>query len=191
MSHITYYDQTPLNKARSDKFSLRFNIPLALMDRNKRFQRNNSTFDLTTFQFSVYGTVVPKIQVPAIDAKYSGSNIYVSSHAKPSYEPVTIKFTIDNMFNNYWVIFSWLDLLRNQDTDIYSGTLTNSDKGLGQYSTDFEIVGKDEFNKDVIKWIYKTAFPTDLGEISYNYRTPNELETEMTFVFRSLETILL
>jgi len=191
MSHITYYDQTPLNKARSDKFSLRFNIPLALIDKNKRFQRNNSTFDLTTFQFSVFGTVVPKIQVPAIDAKYSGSNIYVSSHAKPSYEPVTVKFTIDNMFNNYWVIFSWLDLLRNQDTDIYSGKLTNSDKGLGQYSTDFEIVGKDEFNKDVIKWVYKTAFPTDLGEISYNYRTPNELETEMTFVFRTLETILL
>jgi hypothetical protein len=191
MSHITYYDQASLNKARSDKFSLRFNIPLDLIERNKRFQRNNNTFDITAFQFSVFGTVVPKIQVPAIDAKYSGSNIYVSSHAKPSYEPVTVKFTVDNMFNNYWVIFSWLDLLRDQDTDVYKGELRPNDKGLGHYSTDFEIVGKDEFNKDIIKWVYKSAFPTDLGEITYNYRSPDEIESEMTFVFRSLETILL
>jgi hypothetical protein len=84
-----------------------------------------------------------------------------------------------------------LDLLRNERSGIYEGELTERDHGLGQYSTDFIITGKDEFHNDVIQWIYKSAFPTSLGEISYSNRDAGEIETTFEFVFRRIETILL
>jgi hypothetical protein len=186
-----HYDQSFLNKSRKDKFTLTLTLPNALRPFNKKFQRTNSNLDLNTLQFAVYGTVVPKNTVPAEEVRYAGSTVYVSSHNKPTYEPLSINFTIDNQFNNYWVIHKWLDLLRNERSGIYEGELTEKDHGLGQYSTDFIITGKDEFHNDAIQWIYKSAFPTALGEISYSHRDSGEIETTFEFVFRRIETILL
>lgn len=187
----TYYDQSSLNKSRSDKFTLFLNLPEALRNYNKQFQRNNSTVDLNTIQFSIYGIVVPKNNIPAEDVRYAGGNIYVSSHNKPSYEPVSVKFTIDNQFNNYWVIHKWLDLLRNEKSGIFEYPEKEYDRGVGQYTTDLSIVARDEFNKEVIQWIYKSAFPISLGEIDYDHRKPDEIETSFEFVFRKIETNLL
>jgi hypothetical protein len=164
-----HYDQSFLNKSRKDKFTLTLTLPDALKPFNKKFQRDNTNIDLNTLQFAVYGTVVPKNTIPSEEVRYAGSTVYVSSHNKPSYEPLSINFTIDNQFNNYWVIHKWLDFLRNEKSGIYQGELTERDHGLGQYSTDFVITGKDEFHNDVIQWIYKSAFPTSLGEISYSH----------------------
>ena len=186
-----YYDQSSLNKSRKDKFTLVMSLPEALIPFNKKFQRNNADVDLNTIQFSIYGTVVPKNSIPAEDVRYAGGNIFVSSHSKPSYDPVSVNFTIDNEFKNYWVIHKWLDLMRNEKSGIYEHPETINDKGLGQYSTDFYIIGRDEFNKEVIQWVYKSAFPISLGQIDYNYRESEEIETNFEFVFRRMETILL
>ena len=186
-----HYDQSFLNKSRKDKFTLTLTLPEALRPLNKKFQRNNTNLDLNTLQFSIYGIVVPKNNIPSEEVRYSGSTVYVSSHNKPSYEPLSVNFTIDNQFSNYWVIHKWLDLLRNEKSGIYEGELTEKDKGLGQYTTDFTITAKDEFHNDVIQWKYKSAFPISLGEINYNYRDASEIETTFEFVFRRIETILL
>ena len=186
-----HYDQSFLNKSRKYKFTLTLTIPDALKQVNKKFQRNNTNLDLNTLQFAVYGTVVPKNSIPSEEVRYAGSTVYVSSHNKPSYEPISINFTIDNQFNNYWVIHKWLDLLRNEKSGIYEGELTEKDKGLGQYTTDFIITAKDEFHNDVIQWIYKSAFPISLGEITYSHRDSGEIETTFEFAFRRIETILL
>jgi hypothetical protein len=122
-----HYDQSFLNKSRKDKFTLTLTLPDALKPFNKKFQRTNSNIDLNTLQFSVYGTVVPKNAIPAEEVRYSGSTVYVSSHNKPTYEPLSINFTIDNQFNNYWVIHKWLDLMRNEKSGIYEGELTEKD----------------------------------------------------------------
>ena len=152
-----YYDQASLNKAKKDKFTLILSLPEALIPFNKKFTRNNSNIDLNTLQFSIYGTVVPKKSIPAEDVRYAGGNIFVSSHSKPSYEPISVNFTIDNQFNNYWVIYKWLDLLRNEKSGVYENPETAFDKGLGQYTSDFYIIGRDDFNKEVIQWVYKSC----------------------------------
>jgi len=189
---MNYYNQSILNKSRKDKFSLTISLPKELIPHNKRVDRSNSNLSLDTLQFSVYGIIVPKNSIPQEDARYSGGNVYVSSHSKPSYDPVSVNFTIDNEFNNYWVIHKWLDLLRNERTGIYDGVLDyNKDMGLGKYSSDFIITAKDEFHNDIIKWTYKSSFPVGLGEISYNHRDAAEIETTLEFVFRRVETNLL
>jgi hypothetical protein len=189
---MNHYDQSILNKSRKDKFSLTIVLPKELIPHNKRLDRSNSNLSLDTLQFSIYGVVVPKNNIPQEDVRYSGGNIYVSSHSKPSYEPVSINFTIDNEFNNYWVIHKWLDLLRNEKTGIYDGSLVyDKNMGLANYTSDFIITAKDEFHNDIIKWTYKSAFPVGLGDISYSYRDSGEIETTLEFVFRRIETNLL
>ncbi len=186
-----HFDQSLLNKSRKDKFTLTVVLPKALLPYNRKQNRVNSNVDLDTLQFSIYGTVVPKNIIPSEEIRYAGSTVYVSSHNKPSYDPVSINFTIDNLFNNYWVIHKWLDLMRNEKSGIYEEELTEKDHGLGQYSTDFIITGRDEYHNDVIQWIYKSAFPTTLGEINYNHRDAGEIESSFEFVFRRIETKLL
>jgi len=187
----TYYEQSIFNKAKNDKFVLTISLPEELIKYNKKDGTNNSFIDLSKLQFSIYGTIIPSRNIPAQDVKYSGGNVYVSSHARPSFEPVSVNFAIDNRFNNYWVIHKWLELLRGEMSGHYGGEIHEYDHGLGKYSTDFVITAKDDYNTDIIEWVYKSAFPTTLGEINYNYRDSDEIDCSFTFVFRGLETNLL
>jgi hypothetical protein len=186
-----YFDQSGLNKSRKDKFSLIIPIPQVLRDLDKRLQKGNNVVDMNTLELSIYGTIVPKNVIPAEDVRYAGGNVYVSSHNKPSYDPITVNFTIDNQFQNYWVIHKWLNQLRSEKNGYYEYPEQAKNIGIGQYSSDFIIIARDEFNKEVIKWIYKSAFPISLGEITYNHRDAEEIETSFEFVFRGMETILL
>ena len=117
---VTAYDQALLNKSRLDKFIMVFDVPKLLRPLERKFERNNQSIQLDTLQFSIYGTVVPQIQVPAVPVNYSGGALHISSQVHPAYSPVTVNFTIDNQFNNYWVIYTWLNALREASTGLYA-----------------------------------------------------------------------
>lgn len=191
------YNQAILNKSRSDKFTLVVGVPNILKDFNKKGVRNNKNVDLEKIQYSIYGTIAPRIQVPAIEARYSGSTVNVSSHSHPAYAPITVKFAIDNMFYNYWFIYSWLNALRDEREGVVGVMAEKFKAGAGQvysledYATTFTVYGKDEFNKNVIKWDYLHAFPTQLSEIDYNYQTANEIQSSFEFVFHEVNVTLL
>lgn len=189
------YQQSMLNKSRVDKFVLVINLPTPIREINKRGVRNNININLDTLQFSVYGTIVPRIQVPPIEARYMGSSVHLSSHSRPAYAPITINFTIDNYFNNYWVIFSWLNLLRDQKEGasgiVDSKNVLDKKFGIDDYATTFTVYGKDEFNKNVIRWDYIKSFPVTLGEINYNYRNSTEIESTFEFAFHEVNVTLI
>ena len=63
-----------------------------------------------------------------------------------------------------------------------SGTL-NPKLQPQAYQTDLTVYGKDEFDKNIIKFTYTKAFPVSLGSIDYNYRDPGEMETTFEFAF--------
>jgi hypothetical protein len=186
-----HFDQAILNKSRKDKFLLTIFLPEALRSLKTSTERSNKKVNLDSLQMSIYGTVVPKNIIPQEEVRYAGSTVYVSSHNKPSYDPVIVNFTIDNEFKNYWVIHKWLELLRTEKGGYYEYPEEEKNVGIGQYSTDFVITAKDEYHNDVIEWVYKSAFPISLGEIAYNYRDGGEIETTFEFVFRRIETNLL
>lgn len=193
---LTPVDQSVLNKSRLDKFILVFDVPPLLREICKKFTRDNQSIQLDTIQFAIYGTVIPRIEVPAVDANYGGSVLKISSQARPGYPPVAVNFTIDNQFNNYWVIYTWLNALRSAQDGLYKTAVHqehrfSSNMLLKDYSTDISVYAKDEYNVDIIKWTYKRAFPTNLGEISYSYRNAGEIETSFDFVFTEMECELL
>jgi len=142
-------------------------------------------------QLSIYGTIVPEIVVPALLVRYTGSTLYTSTHQKAPYPAVTVKFTVDNEYNNYWVIYKWLNLLHDEKTGTFDKTNLISDDVFLDYQTDISIYGLDEYENNRIKFTYTKAVPTAVGQITYNYREAAEIESAFTFVYSQLHTELL
>lgn len=182
--------QTVLNKSRKDKFLLTFTLPNAL----KKLQsntRDNLHLDIDTMQFSIYGTIVPKIEKPAVEIRYSGSTLFNSAHSINPFPPVNVKFTIDNRFNNYWVIYQWLNLLQDEKTGTFDRKKLVTNENFEDYQTEFIITILDEYNKKIAKVTYTKAFPVGLGELNLDYRVGDELECSFDFVFSQLYINLL
>ena len=59
--------QSVLNKSRADKFLLVFDIPPILKEFDKKFKQSNTTIVSDSVQFSIFGTAVPEITVPAVE----------------------------------------------------------------------------------------------------------------------------
>jgi|TARA_R100001594_G_scaffold56480_2_gene90336 hypothetical protein len=184
--------QAMLNKSRADKFLLVFDIPPILKDINKNFtqEQNNTTIISDTVQFSIFGAAVPEITVPAEEARFAGSNLYVSSHSKNPFSPVSVGFNVDNEYKNYWVIYQWLNLLHSQYEGRYNERELNmtEETTFKDYQTNLTIYGKDEFNNNRIKFTYTKAFPTTVEAISYDYKNPEEIASGFTFVYSQLHT---
>lgn len=200
-------NQSQLNKSRLDKFLMVINLPDTLKGINTTDlgTRTDKKVNENSLQFSVYGAVIPSVTVPEITEQYAGQSFKISSHARPAYNNVTVNFTIDNKFNNYWVLYKWLDLLNNDKGSVFdiddlsktpklpavSKNKERSSNPPDLYMADMTLYAKDEFDKNVAKFLYKNAFPVSLGQINYNYRTEGEIETTFEFAFSQLLVELL
>jgi len=184
-------NQSFLNKSRADKFKLVFDLPPALKRLDSKDERSSFNVNRDAMQFSVYGAVVPAITVPAIQIAYAGSNLYNSGHAKIPYEPVTVNFTIDNGYNNYWVLYKWLDLMHDEKEGLFDASNLVTDEDFRQYQTDMTLYGLDEYNEQRIKFTYTKAFPITVGSIDYSYRDEAEITSSLTFVYSQIHTELL
>ena len=184
--------QSPTNKSRVDKFLLVFDLPPILKNISRKIIRDIDTIQLNSVQFSIFGSMVPEIVVPAVETRYAGSTLYVSSHNKNSYPPVQVKFKIDNEYNNYWTIYNWINLLHDDYQGIYNAdNLTVDNENFEDYITDLTIYGKDENNENRIKFNYTKAFPTSIDTISYNYQEEEEILSGFTFVYSQMHVDLL
>tara|TARA_S200002703_G_scaffold141348_2_gene133168 strand:+ start:2603 stop:3181 length:579 start_codon:yes stop_codon:yes gene_type:complete len=188
---VNQNDQSFLNKSRSDKFTLVFSLPPALRKIDSKTDRQTYNVNEDAFQFSVYGAVVPTLDVPALQIPYAGSNLYNSTHAREPFPPVTVEFTIDNGFNNYWVLYKWLNLMHDQKEGLYDAADLVTDEDFKSYQTDMTLFGLDEFNNKRIEFTYTKAFPVTLGEIQYNYRNADEITSSMTFVYSQIHSKLI
>jgi hypothetical protein len=194
MANLENFNQSPFNKLRKDRFLLVLNLPDSLKKINSQFNRDKDNLNLSTIQFSIYGATIPDIVIPQVDIIYGGQSYVQSSFHRPLWEPVTVNFTVDNRMNNYWVIYSWLNLLNDAETGIYdTRNLTNrpaelrnikpSIESIAEYSTDISIFLLDEYDKRVVEFLFKKSFPTSLGGMNLNYRTADEIETSFAFAY--------
>lgn len=191
--------QSPLNKSRKDKFQLILTIPNILKKLNTKNIRENEYLNLDSMQFSVYGISIPNIEVPAVQLHYAGQTHNVTSFDRPAYPPVTVNFTVDNEFKNYWLIWKWLQLFNDPVDATYGrpnifkpGQYPKLDPALlNDYSTNIIIRGLDEYNKPKTEFEFKNAFVTRLGTYTYNYRDPEEIDCSFEFAFNQLDMHLL
>jgi len=186
MANDISYLQSPFNKSRKDKFLMVMSLPTALKQISSKFERSSNTIIPDSLQFSIFGAIAPSIDIPAINTRYAGQTLSHSSHARTSYEPNTVNFTVDNRFNNYWVIYKWLNLLNNDKTGVYDADNRTSPGPNMEYRTNISVFGLDEYNKRVVEFVYTDAFPTTLGGINYNYRDGDEVESTFTYSYSQL-----
>ncbi len=188
--------QSILNKNRKDKFLLVLTLPNILKEVNKSSlnERSSNYLNQDTLQYSVYGNVVPNIVVPDVDVAFSGQTGKVTSYNRPAYPGVTVDFTVDNGYNNWWVLWYWLNVINNSTQGYYNSNNlpTNSAfKNVNSYMTDITMYGLDEYDNKVIQFDYLQAFITGLGGINFNYRDPEQIESSFTFVFSQFNTQLI
>ena len=185
--------QTPLNKSRKDKFILILDLPLAL---KKKFDKTTQeNFKIDPLQLSIYGSPVPQINIPAIDMPFGGQVYKTSSFSRPAYDPLTINFVIDNGYKNYWIIWSWLNLLndfkKSTTTAHTIGENSNQIKNpMSEYTSNFTIYAMDEYNNKIVSFKYTSCFPTQLSEIGFSNQDPSETISNATFVFNQLHVEL-
>ena len=197
MANLVPYTQSPFNKARKDKFIMVLNFPQGLKDISKKINRGNTTIIPDSLQFSVFGAVVPEVEVPVVNVRYAGQTLAASSHSREPYPPVTVNFTVDNRFNNYFVIYKWLDVLNSAKTSIFdSENLTDPTKTSSGgndymlYRANLSIFALDEYDKRVIEFLYTNAFPISLGGLTFNNRDAGEVEASFTFSYSQLQVSL-
>jgi hypothetical protein len=124
--------------------------------------------------------------VKGVETRFAGSNLYQSSFSKDSYPPISIDFVIDNGYDNYWVIYSWLNLLHDQKTGVYNQGNIPVDGNFNDYQTNITIYGLDEFATKKIKFTYTKAFPTSLKKITYQQKGSEGVELTSGFDYCEL-----
>lgn len=180
--------QSILNKNRKDKFLLVLNLPEILKEINKidSNDRESKYINFDSIQYSIYGSIVPATTVPDVDVPFGGQTAKFTTYNRPAYAPITVSFTVDNGFNNWWVLWTWLDLLNNaKDGKYNSNNIAQPDlvRITNSYQTNITVYGLDEYNNKKIQFDYTNAFITGLGEINYNYRDSEQIESSFTFAF--------
>jgi hypothetical protein len=186
--------QSVLNRSGKDKFILVLNLPSILRKR----LTEDELLNLDPLQISVFGTVVPPIQVPSNEVRFAGQSYNVSSYARPNYPPLPVSFVVDNKFRNYWVLWKWLQVLNDPNESVYTGTDAKLETWkdriesgiLFEYQTNFSILGLNEYNQTSIEFIFKNAFITNLGGINYDYNDTELIKSTADFQFSQVDVKL-
>lgn len=186
--------QSPLNRSRNDKFTMILDLPTAMKAISDPVLGTNYSAD--PIQFTIYGSPVPSITVPDINLPFGGQVARISSNSRPAYNPLTIKFLVDNGYKNYWILWNWLNLFNNSQTsssDIASfpNNINQLKNPVSTYVSTFNIFSLDEYNNKVVNFSYTNAFPTGLSEINFSNQDPSEVNCTVTFAFNQLNVTLL
>lgn len=183
--------QSPFNKQRKDKFLLVLTIPNILKDKVADVIRRNNSVNFDTLQFSVFGAIAPPISIPPVSLAYGGQTLKVTSYARPEFPNLKVDFTVDNQFNNYWVLFKWLEIFNNTFSGVFDPKNAFIDPNTEQYMTNISIFGLDEYNKKTVRFDYFRSFPVSLDGVTYNDRVPDEMDCSFEFAYHQLNMTLL
>jgi len=89
--------QSYLNKARTDKFRITVPLPPVLRNKDTRLVRSAEYVDKDSINFSIFAINIPTIAVEPVDLKFGGQTPRISSMARTAFDPVDVKFVVDNM----------------------------------------------------------------------------------------------
>jgi hypothetical protein len=186
-------EQSVLNRPSTDKFILILNLPHII----KGEVQDKDRLKIDPLQISVYGSVVPQIEIPAIPVPHGGQTYNITSITRPNYTPLEVNFVVDSEFSNYWVLWKWLAALNHPRESGYIGAQGNDRKelakkiGQAEYETTVTLLGLNEYNKAVIEFTYFNSFITNLGGINYNYRENQIVESSFRLQYSQFDVKLL
>jgi len=190
-------NQSVLNRSRNDKFAFVLDLPLALKKQTDLVM--SKAYNANQIQLTTFGSPVPSIRVSEIKVPFGGQVYNASSLSRPSYEALSLKFLIDNTYQNYWMLWKWLNLFN--DTENSTTELTKIiprangeigiDNPISDFTTTFSLFSLDEFNNKIVEFKYTQAYITSLSQIDYSFQGGTEIICTATFIFNQLIVSLL
>ena len=212
--------QSILNKASKDKFVAILNIPPILRGINVKDVRNNDLINLDTVQFSHVCISIPGSVISAVGVPMGGQTPHVTSQVRSEYPEVKIEFAVDNNFNNYHLLWTWLNVMNDAkksgmdksfDVLKYKGTSTSRlsapeeldvpnsvnfhklvhRNDFTDYQATITVLALREYNEPIAQFTYTNAFLTTLGNIDYDYRVSDQIMCSFNFAFGQMDFELL
>lgn len=178
--------QSYLNKARADKFRVTIPLPGILRNKDTRITRSAEFVDKDSINFSIYAINIPAITMSSVDVGFAGQTPRTSSFTRQPFEPVEVKYVVDNWYSNYWLLYTWLNLIHDEKTGLVNVNRLSS-QSLDDYTSDIRVYGIDEYNNNKIEYIFTNCVPTELGGVNFNYQEANEVESTFKFSFHQLQ----
>jgi hypothetical protein len=218
-SNFTDLNQSILNKGRKDKFRVVLNVPPVLRSLNNPNERENELINLNKLQFSPIDIRIPGTEISAIGIPFGGQTPHVTSQTRSEYPNVRISFHVDNNYDNYHFLWTWLTALNHPKTGGMDphfdetklvGTKTSrfgsssSDtpssitykhiehrNSFADYQTPITVYGLREYNEPIVEFTYTGAFITALGDIDYNFSESDEIPCYFDFAYSQVHVKLL
>jgi hypothetical protein len=190
-------NQSILNKTRNDKFLMVLDIPKYLKQTyDVELKRK---YNADQIQFTTYGSPIPSVSVPSIDVPFDNQVYKASSLSRPAYQPLNVKFFIDNGYKNYWVIWKWLNLFNDAKTsksEVHMEYMNNNknaklENPMQELVSTFSIFALDEYNNKIVQFKYNHVFPVSLSEINFSHQDPSEISCTASFAFNQMNVELL
>lgn len=188
-------DDSDLNVARTNKFILVIDLPQCFKKlEDTGVGRKCVYFRTQKLQMNVFGKIVPEMEMPALEIPGWGQVPKVSSLSRPAHRPITVQFTVDSKYENYYVLYKWLDLMNDVKEGRFDAhqQLGKERRGhVADYTATFSLYSLAEYNTPVARWNYYGCFPTSIGAINFNKRDVKELESEFIFEYSFVEMELI
>ncbi len=180
--------QSDLNVSRTDKFKIILDVPNMLKPYLKKESRFCHGGNIDRLVLSIWGYIVPEIKINTLDVKHAGQALKFSGLSRPAYNPITVNFTVDNRYDNYFILWKWMNIQNDAEHSTFDARKLepNSTGKLSDYSSIFTVVALDEYNKPKATWEFSDAFPIGLGPLNISSRQIGELDTSFTFEFSQL-----
>ena len=185
----TDFIQSTLNRSFTDKFYFLMNLPNAMKNFKEDYNRNLNEGGIKkeTIGWTLIKTSIPEVLIKSQSIGYSGGNHYISSHVKEPYSPLSIEFKVDSLYNNYSILYEWLNYIYDEKYGHFdANNLAKDAIGTSSYATTISVIATDGYEKDTIMWTFKNAFPTRLSGISLDYRDSSEIVCTADFVFSQM-----
>lgn len=160
-----------MNKIHANKFKL-------IIPKVSIIENIFNLYALNFVELAVKGTIAAGLKVGAIDAPVLGHKPVKLTGAGYDLQEIQVSFLIDGDFINYYMLWSWLNKIYN----IQTGTAPVLNDGDSPYEN-FEILGLDNYNEEVVKFKYRGGFITSISEVTVAYDNPDRLEATATFAY--------
>lgn len=160
-----------INKVHANKFKL-------ILPKISIIEDIFNLYAMNFLEISVRGTIAAGLSVAAIDTPTIGHKPYKLTGAGYEISEIPITFLIDGDFLNYYMLWSWLNKIYNLNTAV-APVLANDENPY----EDFEIIGLDNYNNEVVKFKYRGGFITSISEVNVAYDNSDRLEANVSFAY--------
>jgi len=160
-----------MNKVHANKFKL-------IIPRISIVEDIFARYALNFIELNIKGTIAAGLTVAAQNVPGIAHKPFKLTGAGYDIQEIKVSFLIDGDFLNYYMLWSWLNKIYNLKTAV-APVLNN---GENPYEN-FQIIGLDNYNKEIVKFTYTGGFITSISEVEVAYDNPERLEATATFVY--------